>query len=396
MAANLEKSGSIPAEWQKVVIALVRKPTGGTRPLGLCQIAWRIGARPINKCLRQWVLSWAGHGALGAAPSRGINDAHSRLLWARRAGVCHFVKQDLSAFFDHIDIRAALMLLGKLGAPPDFYDGQTRIFKHERYFSPRWISGCRGCVQGCPFSPTIALAFGHLWSVYCSTPHTDNLIYIDDRVIWPSPGSDRPHASLSVALSKSAEYDGIFGFQCRPSKCAVAQPANDHTLDAFAAEHRYPTTSVLEILGIVLHFNGEQNSLLKLKMRELLLRLRYLRLCRPSLTVAKQVAGSLVASATVWASGVAVPEMQEIDLIRNELKAVLRPHFTDETPWFMVCAIHGWEWDPIWLCQWRALQSAGRFKTKPPAWLETVPISHAYPTWMSVLPVAAQAIADQG
>ena len=170
----------------------------------------------------KWVLSWAGHGALGAAPSRGINDAHDRLLLARRAGVCHFVKQDLTAFFDHIDIRAALMLLGKLGAPPNF-----------------------------------------------------------------------------------------------------------------------------------------------------------------------------VASAMVWASGVAVPEIQEIDLIRNELKAVLRPHFTDETLWFMVCAIHGWEWDPMWLYQWR-VQSAGRFKTKPPAWLETVPVLQGYPTWMSVLPVAVQAIADQG
>ena len=53
-------SGNIPLGWKKVMIALVRKPTGGTRPLGLCQIAWRIGARAINKCLRAWVLSWAG------------------------------------------------------------------------------------------------------------------------------------------------------------------------------------------------------------------------------------------------------------------------------------------------------------------------------------------------
>ena len=397
------KLGSIPDEWKKVMVTLVCKPAGGTRPLGLCQIAWRIGARALNKCLKGWVLSWTGHGALGAAPTRGVNDAHSRLLLARKAGVCHFVKQDLSAFFDHIDVRAALMLMEKLGAPSDlchlikaFYVGQTRLFKLERYFSPQWISGCRGCVQGCPFSPTIALAFGHLWSVYCSTPHTDNLIYVDDRVLWPRDGSVSPQVALSAALHRSAEYDSIFGFKCRPSKCAVAQPAFDHTLDAFAAEHRYPIASSLEVLGVVLHFDGEHTSLLKLKMRELLLRLRYLRLCRPSLKVAKQVAGSLIASAMVWASGVAVPESQEIDLIRNELRAVLRPHFTDETPWFMVCAIHGWEWDPWWLCQWRALQAAWRFHTNPPTWLDTVPIANAFPTWMSVFPVATQAIADRG
>ena len=400
---HILKSGSVPLEWRKVMIALVCKPTGGTRPLGFCQIAWRISAKAVNKCLRTWACSWAGHGASGAAPSRSINDAHSRPLLARRAGVCHFVKQDLSSFFDSIDIPAALMLLERLGAPPAlcqlikaFYNGQTRLFKHERYFSPQWVSDCRGCVQGCPFSPTIALALGQLWSVYCSTPRTNNLIYMDDRVLWPCPGTDSPHEVLSVALGKSAEYDKVFGFQCRPSQCAVAQPEHDHMLDDFASEHRYPTTSVLEILGIVLHFNGEHNSLLKLKMRELLLRLRYLRLCRPSLNVAKQVAGSLIASAMVWASGVAMPERQEIDLIRSELWPVLRPHFTDETPWFMVCAIHGWEWDPLWLCQWRALQAAWRFERVPPAWLETVPIADAFPTWMSILPVAAETMAEQG
>ena len=400
---HILETGNIPSEWKKIVIALVCKPTGGTRPLGLCQIAWRIGARAFNKCLRKWVLSWAEHGALGSAPSQSINDAHSRLLLARRSGVSHFIKQDLSAFFDSIDIPAALMLLERLGAPSTmcrvikaFYDGQTRLFKHERYYSPQWISDCRGCVQGCPFSPTIALAFGHLWSIFCSTPHTGNLIYVDDRVVWPSPSSTSPQAALRVALDKSSEYDNLFGFQCRPSKSAVAQPEGDHTLDAFACEHCYPTTNVLEILGIVLHFNGERSSLLKLRMRELLLRLRYLRLCRPPLTVAKRVASSLIASAMVWASGVAVPETQELDMVRNELRAVLKPHFTDETPWFMICAIHGWEWDPGWLCQWRALQAAWRFQTAPPTWLETVPISDAFPSWVSVLPVAAQTIAAQG
>ena len=167
------------------------------------------------------VLSWAGHGAL----------------------------QDLSSFFDSIDIRAALMLFDKLGALNElpvliqgFYNGQTRLFKLERYFSPQWISGCRGCVQGCPFSPTIALAFRHLWSVFCSTLSTDNLIYIDDRVVWPAPGSDTPHSALSEALGKSAEYDKLLGFQRRPSECAVAQLEQDHTVDEF--EYCYPITSV--------------------------------------------------------------------------------------------------------------------------------------------------------
>ena len=59
-------------------------------------------------------------------------------------------------------------------------------------------------------------------------------------------------------------------------------------------------------------------------MRELLLRLRYLRL-QAITQIAKQVAGSLIASAMVWVSGVAVPEMQKIDLIRNELRRCLDP-----------------------------------------------------------------------
>ena len=394
------RSGHIPATWKQVLIALISKPSGGTRPLGLCQLAWRIGARAVNKSVRAWILSWTEHGSLGSAPSRGIGDAHSRLLWARRAGVQHFIKQDLSKFFDCIDIHAAVMVLQRLGAPTDlcrlisqFYTGQTRLFKFERYFSPRWTQVSRGCIQGCPLSPTIALALGHLWSIHCTVPGTNNLIYVDDRVIWPTSANV---ASLEAALDKSKEYDQVLGFECRPSKCGVAQPFQDHTLDALSESRGYPVQHSLEILGIVIHFNGETHSLLKLRLRLLVLRLRFLRVCRPSMQVAKQVASSLITSAMVWAAGVAIPDKQELDHIRQELRAVLKPHFTDEAPWFLICAVHGWEFDPAWICQWRALQAAWRFHTNSPEWLDTVPLADAFPRWMQVLPVAAQAIAEHG
>ncbi|CAE6950031.1 pol [Symbiodinium sp. CCMP2592] len=277
------QNGSVPECWRRVIVTLVRKPAGGTRPLGLCSIAWRVGTRAINRSLRGWVQSWAEHGALGAAPARGVGDAHARLMLARRAGARHFLKQDLSHFFDSIHVGTAVHLLNRLGAPPElgrllvsFYGGQQRLFKHERYLHDQWTPVSIGCIQGCPLSPTIALAFGHLWSRFCATPGTNNLIFIDDRVLWPLPGSAQPARLLDAALDKSTEFDSIFGFKCRPSKCAVAQPPGEDVLTAFASAKGYEVQHTLEILGIVMHLEEESNSLLPMRGKSQLMGARLL------------------------------------------------------------------------------------------------------------------------
>ena len=109
--------GTLPKVWTRAAIVLIPKSRDETRPIALCSILWRSGARCIAAALRPWCEKWCGHGALGAAPGRSTACAHARLLLARDQGCSSFVQQDLSAFFDSLDVRAICALLRRFGAP---------------------------------------------------------------------------------------------------------------------------------------------------------------------------------------------------------------------------------------------------------------------------------------
>ena len=389
--------GQVPRMWRRIVVSLIPKKPEESRPIGLCPVVWRVGAKAINRLLRPWLEQWLDECALGAAPGRGTADAHGRILLARNRGVSHFVKQDLSAFFDTIDLEATMRLLRKLGAPAalgpvirSFYQSQVRIFKCQHFYSPAWVTVERGVVQGCPLSPTIALAFGRLWSAFCRTPHTQNLIFVDDRAIWPKPGTMQVERALDQALDLCNTFDTTFGFKCRATKCAAVQPPGDHTLNALARRRGYPVESSLELLGVVLTLEDGNDTPLKLDLKVLRASLRYLRLCDATLCIKRQVYRSLVASAVVWAAGVATPDDATVTALRNEVKATLRRDFTADTPWVLLCAVHGWTWDPQWQLDYSALQTALRWAARPPCWLEVVGLDLAFTTWRELAPQAVQ------
>eukprot|EP00439_Symbiodinium_sp_Y106_P066552 s549_g10.t2 len=82
----------IPHQWKHITIVLIPKRGEESRPIGLCSIAWRIGAKVVNWRLRNWLGGWITSDTLGAAPGRGTYDAHVRLQRARANGVRHFIK----------------------------------------------------------------------------------------------------------------------------------------------------------------------------------------------------------------------------------------------------------------------------------------------------------------
>ena len=386
----------IPHQWKHITIVLIPKRGEESRPIGLCSIAWRIGAKVVNWRLRNWLGGWITSDTLGAAPGRGTYDAHVRLQRARANGVRQFIKQDLSSFFDTIDVRAATMLLERMGAPPalgilisEFYRAQRRIFKSERYYSSEWIQVSRGVVQGCPLSPTIALAFGHLWAQFCATPQTCRLIFIDDRVLWAKPGTLRVDQALAMALDKCQVFDRLFGFHCRAQKCAVVQPPGDTTLQALADERHYPCEHTLQILGVELQLDGSPDSLLKLQLDLVLCRLRYLRLCSASVRVKKLVYSSLVTSVLTWAAGVALPDPKEVARVRADTQAMLQPQLAKDAPFVLVWAAHGWQFEPQCVLNWRAVQVALRVVARPPVWLREEEPSGTLPPWQQLVPVAA-------
>ena len=391
--------GYIPRLWRRAVIILLPKKVDETRPIALSSVLWRIGARCVARKLRQWSELWLDHCTLGSAAGRAVTDAHCRVHMAWNDGCRAFIQQDLTAFFDSLSVPAVVMVLNRLGAPTalktlltSFYHDARRIFRVGGVWDTGWFEPTRGLLQGCPLSPVVALAVGCIWSRFCQVPGAQNLIYVDDRMIWPDHSMPDPVAAVSLALHKSDIYDAAFNFTCKPSKCGVAAALDDHSLDVIAERRGYKRTSHLDILGVRLDLQVQNASPLKLHLRVLLLRLHYLKVLGPNAAHKKLVIHSLVFSAVLWAAGVAEPCSREIREIQKATRAVYKQHCTDETPAILLYEVFGWDLNLRWALDKAALKALWRYVCKPPEWLDTLPLTNAFPAWGVIFPMAQEVL----
>ncbi|CAE7827522.1 unnamed protein product [Symbiodinium sp. CCMP2592] len=396
----------VPRLWRRALIALVPKRLDEYRPIALCPVIWRAGAHCISRNVLPWMDTWLGHHTLGGAPCRGPGDAHARLFHAWQSGGKVFCQQDLTRFFDSLDVQAVGMVLRHLGAPAglaellaSFYQDASRLFLHEGRSSSAWGSPARGLAQGCPLSPMAAVAVGHIWAMWVQSfakGRTDCLIFIDDRVLWPSCTCADPLGAMDVALRASDSFDQAFGFQCRASKCAVVCPPDVGTFDQWASARSYPRVTTLKVLGITLDMQEGALGLLKFSPRLLLHRLRFLKLLGGEVPQLRRIVLQLVHSAMFWAGGVACPDRDCLRDVWHSTCAVLQKHATFESPKVLLCASFGWSLDPEWAADWASLRAAWRFKARPPAWLDTAGLDVACGDWRRFLPGAAAVVQRLG
>ncbi|CAE7824121.1 gcs-1 [Symbiodinium sp. CCMP2592] len=396
----------VPRLWRRALIALVPKRLDEYRPIALCPVIWRAGAHCISRNVLPWMDTWLGHHTLGGAPCRGPGDAHARLFHAWQSGGKVFCQQDLTRFFDSLDVQAVGMVLRHLGAPAglaellaSFYQDASRLFLHEGRSSSAWGSPARGLAQGCPLSPMAAVAVGHIWAMWVQSfakGRTDCLIFIDDRVLWPSCTCADPLGAMDVALRASDSFDQAFGFQCRASKCAVVCPPDVGTFDQWASARSYPRVTTLKVLGITLDMQEGALGLLKFSPRLLLHRLRFLKLLGGEVPQLRRIVLQLVHSAMFWAGGVACPDRDCLRDVWHSTCAVLQKHATFESPKVLLCASFGWSLDPEWAADWASLRAAWRFKARPPAWLDTAGLDVACGDWRRFLPGAGAVVQRLG
>ena len=164
------ESSVIPDRWLEARVCLLPKDDKSYRPLSILNIAWRIGARHINRSLKRWILSWATHECLGGIPGGSVQGARARLMQSLRDRRQLIVGQDLAKFFDHIVLDHLTLVLQHLGAPTglvdllhSFYSKTRRLFSVQGISGMAWHSVNRGVVQGCPRSPTLAAAIVIIW-----------------------------------------------------------------------------------------------------------------------------------------------------------------------------------------------------------------------------------------
>ena len=239
--------GTVPLLWRRATIVLVPKKHTEYRPIALTSILWRAGARILCQRLQPWILSWCSPYAVGGAPGKGTFDAHAILLASWHQGARAYVQQDLSAYFDSIQLPALMTFLRHMRAPAclqavlsSFYTRAQRLFKVARLTGDQWHTPSRGLLQGCPLSPVCALLIGNIWHNYVTQGAVRALIYVDDRIMWANPRDPRTVEALADGINRSNRFDAILNFTCRPSKCAIVHPSDDQQLCAFANRIQYP------------------------------------------------------------------------------------------------------------------------------------------------------------
>ena len=374
------RSGCIPEIWTFARVALLPKSDNEWRPLSIASIFWRIGSRHIVQCIRPWINTWLNPHVFGAAPGRAVSHALLRVLDAARAQPDQIlIAQDLSKFFDCVEVEHACCVARFLGAPiefcnliTNFYSAGHRVFSCNGVLSNQWIHPTRGIMQGCPLSPVIACMLMHVWSIFITRHHDiDAVCYIDDRTFWAN--QLRPFHSRIAALRRAVEssnrFDTAFGLTCRKSKCHIATLLQTEVTD-FVDELQYPCSPVLQILGVQFSFHD----------------LNYPQLYRFNLSTIQQLVSlihcvaltfrdrqlliaSLIISKCVWAAGIATPSEEDLDQVRQCIfKAFGGRVLLHDSAKPILTEVMSWKIDPSFATEWAALRTACKFRASPPPW----------------------------
>ena len=111
------QSGRVPSAWKHATIVLLDKSEAGdTRPIGLSNLAWRLGVRHLVRALKPWLETWLAHTTLGGVFGSSVADAHAFINGDNDEDAI-FISQDLSKCFDSIDYGLLGHLLQHLKMP---------------------------------------------------------------------------------------------------------------------------------------------------------------------------------------------------------------------------------------------------------------------------------------
>ncbi|CAE7774466.1 unnamed protein product [Symbiodinium sp. CCMP2592] len=377
--------GQVPTQWSCATTVLIPKPKGGSRPLTLCQVLWRAGASVLQRRLRPWISEWqSGHDA-GGLPGASVEAALAQIQAAFRNKSKGFVQLDVKAFFDSIQWDSLSAVLQHLRFPLEllkllltFYKQSCRTFVCEGAYDGQRFVPSQGIPQGCPFSPCLAAAIAHVWCKYVlhgAHQHVSGLNYMDDRLLFLRARA--PVQALDAVLCRSAEFDECFNFKLSLEKCAVYPSEATEEWAALADKHSFSVSDHLEILGVSCTFGGAW-SLLKFVLRRAVLRLRWLRWCSRSLRDRKHIVQSLVVPMVSWTSAYAAPSDDELNALETN---------SCTSSMIVSASIQlGWKLHPqMMLCR-SAFRTLARFLAAPPNWVETVPLTEAFPPWNELLP----------
>ncbi|CAE7286667.1 unnamed protein product [Symbiodinium sp. CCMP2592] len=346
--------GVVPARWSEGQVVLIPKPSHGMRPLTVLNVAWRIGAKAVAMSLRGWTTSWASCRTLGGVSRRSTRDVYLQVLESLDCDENCYVQQDLSKFFDSVQVPQLLLTLERFGAPSTlrdlvrgFYDSHFRVFSYMGTCGKRWRRITSGIAQGCPLSPVLVATVMATWSICVegtgnSTPGAVRTVsFVDDRLVW------------------CASAD-------------VLRHQRSHAGAALAASFNYEAHDFLDLLGIRITLHAGQVPVVG----------------RFELSRARRL---------IHFIGV-TPAALEEDLVKlnNEATWLLGTRNVADAARVVLCEVAGWDAWPSFAYQKSALAEAIRLASTSLDWIEDAPLTFVCRKWYDLLPVTNEVLRALG
>ncbi|CAE7363201.1 Pol, partial [Symbiodinium sp. CCMP2592] len=395
--------GQVPKLWRFAKVTLIRKRGGPkTRPITLTQVIWRVGTKHIARALRPWTLKWASSSDHGGLPGRSTSDVLFQLQAAIKRGVNTAALMDVAGYFDSLNVPAMGRVFNRLGAPPQllpllesFYSDAKRYFNFEGSYAPGVHQVRSGFGQGCPLSPLAAAALSHCWSEYVKASSTNigAQIFMDDRTLWIEPRGSLQ--DLDAALLASADFDQAFSLQLAEDKCFVAAKHHTEATRLLADKWHFLTCGSLELLGVSFDFGGT-GAIPKFSLRKAVLRLRLLRWTQAATTSRIMLVRSLVMPCLAWAAGFARPSAKDVQAVQHEVRFLFSSGYGGDVATVAFYELLGWGLEPSFALDLGLCRLFWRWVSKPPVWLEEVPIGHCPGRWHAQLPETESLLARTG
>jgi len=265
----------------------------------------------------------------------------------------------------------------------------SRVFSLQGALGCEWVRPERGLPQGCPLSPVIAAAVSHCWAAYVIgqddpvTAKVTGHAYVDDRCLLLRAGASRHH--LREAIDRSHEFDLAFKLSLSLTKCAVVASADDPAAASLASNLGYKLLSSLEVLGVLVPFDGSWG-LLRFSLAKVQLRLRLMRGLSLRLGDARQLIRSLVEPIFTWAAPYAAPDASELEAIRQEVLYLCSRKVGREAARVLFYEVVGWFLEPQFALDAAILRATWRVVVHPPEWSETLPLHETTLSQLKVLP----------
>ncbi|CAE7201710.1 pol [Symbiodinium sp. CCMP2592] len=365
------RDGAVPASWKCCKVALLDKTAPGEhRPIALAPVVWRLAMKIVVQRLRPWMSSWLCHFTFGGVFGSSVIDSHA-LLDYENVEDAVLVSQDLTKFFDSVDLQLLQQALVHYRAPPSFisvilafYRDASRVLVH----------------KGCPASPMLSALFMNTWG-YAVKPHARASTFVDDRLLF---GSAQALPALTQAVRTSRDFDRCVQFTCKPTKClvaaaAVGQEDESHfspDVVAFAAEVGYELKHRFKVLGLW-HVAGQRGQITI--DPDLAADIKLLAKCIGMLPGP----GSLRAWCPTTSRHYAV-------------SATTWFHALVDTPNVLVLQLLGWSNEPVGSAVLATLRACVRWQFRRPRWLEDISIGFALRPAAEILPGVQAVLRDLG